>query len=100
MEAYSSPMIPAPTTINSRGNSCNSCTWSESKMRLPSIGMSASCAGRVPQAMTKLSAAQHGEAIIAGDFYAVRIDETRIALKDRHAVAAQLRLNDLDLARP
>lgn len=43
--------------------------------------------------------AQHGKAIIADNFHGVRIHETRVAFVYGHAVAAQLRLDHLDLPR-
>ncbi len=42
---------------------------------------------------------QHGQAVIAGHFHGVRIQETRVAFVNGDAIAAQLRLDDLDFAR-
>ena len=52
IDAYSSPMTPAPTTISvAAASPFRSRSWSESMMRLPSSGTVGSCAGRVPQAI-------------------------------------------------
>ena len=50
-EAYSRPTTPAPTTMISRGRLPMQVNSSVSMMRLPSKGISALRAGRVPQAI-------------------------------------------------
>src|SRR5579883_2995087 len=52
MDAYSSPIMPAPTMTSSLGSSSSECSWSESNTRLPSMGISWLCAGRVPHAIS------------------------------------------------
>ena len=56
IDAYSMPMIPAPTTTIDDGICSRSSTPSESTIRLPSNSISGGCAGRVPVASTMLSA--------------------------------------------
>ncbi len=56
IDAYSSPMTPAPTMMRSRGSVEPFSSWSESMIRSPSRGTVACCAGRVPQAIRIFSA--------------------------------------------
>ncbi len=56
IDAYSMPITPAPTTTIERGMCLRSRIWSESTMVAPSNSTVAGRAGRVPTAMTILSA--------------------------------------------
>ena len=56
MDAYSTPMTPAPTTTIELGTVSSSRIWSESSTRVPSNSTLVGRAGRVPVAMTTLSA--------------------------------------------
>ncbi len=47
----------------------------------------------------KIVAAQQGVSVVAGDLHAMRVEKAGIAFVDHDAIAPELRLDDLDLAR-
>ena len=56
MQVYSTPITPAPTTINVLGRSTISSTWSLLMMLCPLIGTLGDEAGLVPVAIRKFFA--------------------------------------------
>ena len=97
IDAYSSPMTPAPTTIRSRGNVSPLRSWSESMIRLPSSVTVGECAGRVPQAIRMRPAVTGRSRRRATTSSVVRVDEAGGARDGRDAVAGELRADDLEL---
>ena len=100
IDAYSTPITPAPTTTIESGTVSKVRIWSESSTRAPSNSTFRGRAGTVPVAITILSAVQRPvrRRALDVDRQRVRVDEAGHAGDQLDVVAQQLRADHLGLA--
>ena len=98
MEAYSMPITPPPTTTSARGRCGSFRMPSESSTVESSNSTVFGRFGRVPTAITMLSAVMRRSSLPAVTRDRVRVDEARVAVQHLHVVARQLVSHHVDLA--